>query len=257
MICQSTTPAMPWLDPRTQRLPGLRPVPAGRWLLRDECFEAQRALRQRLVAERRAAVFACLPEARPAAAVLAGMVFEAIGGSNAGAGVADEAEPLIRAGLEIQEDLLILTKNRGEPWRLTAGLLCFPASWTLTEKIGRTISAVHRPVASYDPALSGRMDRIFDHLTEDKILCRANSLVYSDPVLFHPLPEGGSRRINPNKDLFIRIERQTLRRIRDLPAFCFAIHTYFVPARNFPVWALARHPDADLLAPAMGQPRGD
>ncbi len=242
---------MPWLDLQTQRLPGLRPVSADRWLLRDECFEAHRALRRRLVAERRGCVFACLPEARAAAATLARTVLDTIGGSTPGTGLAGETEPLVRAGLEIQEDLLILTKTGGEPWRLTAGLLCFPASWTLAEKIGRTISAVHRPVASYDPGLSSRMDRIFDHLAEEKILCRANSLVYSDPVLFYPLPEGESRRIDPDKDLFIRIERQTLRRITDLPALSFAIHTYLVPARNFPAWALARHPAADLLAPAM------
>jgi hypothetical protein len=37
---------------------------------------------------------------------------------------------------------------------LTAAILCFPASWTLAEKLGRPLGAIHGPVAGYDPGMA-------------------------------------------------------------------------------------------------------
>jgi hypothetical protein len=46
------------------------------------------------------------------------------------------AMPLKAAALLVQEDLILMRKGE-DGWRLAAGSLCFPSSWTLTEKFGR------------------------------------------------------------------------------------------------------------------------
>jgi hypothetical protein len=58
----------PWGDPSFRRLPGMRPVGADDWMLVDEAYARQMALRDRFLATRRDEVVAALPEAREAAA---------------------------------------------------------------------------------------------------------------------------------------------------------------------------------------------
>ena len=42
--------------------------------------------------------------------------------------------------------------RRGEDgWRLAAGSLCFPSSWSLDEKFGRPLQEIHAPVPGFGP----------------------------------------------------------------------------------------------------------
>ncbi len=50
----------------------------------------------------------------------------------------DPADPFLTLSQLVQEDLCLHHK-RGEEHVLTAALLCFPAAWTLAEKIGRPL----------------------------------------------------------------------------------------------------------------------
>ncbi|WP_273523694.1 heme-dependent oxidative N-demethylase subunit alpha family protein, partial [Rhodosalinus sediminis] len=54
-------------DTTAPRLPGTAPLDPAAWLLADEAFAAQMALRDRLIGERRDAVIRLDPAARPAA----------------------------------------------------------------------------------------------------------------------------------------------------------------------------------------------
>jgi len=49
--------------------------------------------------------------------------------------------PLLEAAVNIQEDLCILQK-RGDTHALTAGVMCFPSSWDICQKVGRSISVI-------------------------------------------------------------------------------------------------------------------
>ena len=55
-ILQDRLPVAPWMAEHTLRLPGTVPIPPADWLQRDEAFAAQMAYRDRLIAERPAAV---------------------------------------------------------------------------------------------------------------------------------------------------------------------------------------------------------
>ena len=73
--------------------------------------------------------------------------------------------PLKAASLLVQEDLILM--RRGDNgWRLAAGSLCFPSSWTLTEKFGRPLQEIRRPVPGFGPDTRNNelINRMFDRL---------------------------------------------------------------------------------------------
>ncbi len=189
-ICQRELPIKPWMETKTRRLPGIQPVAKGEWLLRDDAFAAQMAYRDALIASRLDDVFL--------------------------------AEP---ASLPMQEELLIMDMA-AEP-RLTAGVLCFPASWSLAEKFGAGLEAIHGYIDEYTEEMAARVRRMFDAIRPEQLLWRANFLRYAEADLHQP------RRIIEAKPMpktggFVRVERQTLRKLPRTGAVVFGIHTYVI-----------------------------
>ena len=241
VICQSTLGVMPWMDPMLRRLPGLQPVGDSGWLWRDEAFAEQMALRDDLIATRRDEVHAALPGSEAAAREVLDLVIsdvlsrpgytreaEMIRRPDGVAVALDSDGPLVIAGRLVQEDLLVLAPGT-QGHVLVAALTAFPASWTLSEKIGRPLAAIHDPVTRYDDALAQRVQRVFDHLRSDAPVWRANVLRYNTPRLFHPRTEGHRRSFEPAAPVWVRVERQTLRRLPATQAIVFTIHTWIVP----------------------------
>lgn len=73
--------------------------------------------------------------------------------------------PLVAASLLVQEDLILM--RRGEDgWRLAAGSLCFPSSWSLLEKFGKPLQQIHEPVPGFGPGTrpADVINRMFDGL---------------------------------------------------------------------------------------------
>jgi hypothetical protein len=240
-ILQDRLPFLPWMDPRTARLPGILPVEGEDWLRVDEAYAAQMAERERLMAAVPEVVHALLPEARPAAEELYAVVLDRltrmegfrVGATSVvrpdGVEVAlDPEEPLMTLGRLVQEDLCLM-EQAGEESRLTAGILCFPASWTLGQKVGRALVSIHEPVPPYDEGVAKRVQRLFDAIRPGQGLWRMNFLTYDDHVLHQPRAEG-QRRPRPQGHFFVRCERQCLLRLPETRAVVFAIHTYVVLA---------------------------
>jgi hypothetical protein len=129
----------------------------------------------------------------------------------------------------VQEDLCLMEK-RGEEHHLTAAVLCFPASWRLSEKIGRPLTDIHVPVPEYDEGIAKRVQRLFDGVQVGRPLWRFNALRYAEPDLFQPRarrePDGAQARGLP----YLRSERQCVLRLPDTAACVFSIHTFVVRA---------------------------
>jgi hypothetical protein len=166
--------------------------------------------------------------------------------------------PLKIASLLVQEDLILMRKGE-DGWRLAAGSLCFPSSWTLTEKFGKPLHRIHEPVPGFGPGTrnDGLISRMFDNLQLGRPVYRFNWSVQAGDALYHPLSNEG--RIDraeqrPSKfgdaDLnaaaFIRVERQTLRKLPQTGDILFTIRIYLDP-----LGMLASHPDRATLAPAF------
>jgi len=191
-------------DQAVRRLPGIRPVGQADWITVDGSYAAQMAEKAQLMAARRDAVYQMRPAAQAAAEELSQVVC-ALLRDRADFVVADDvvrcpdgrevhlhhAAPLLVLGQILQEDLCIHLPIDGVH-HLMGALLCFPASWTLAQKIGKPLTAIHSPVPEYDEALAARVQRLFDGVQVGQPIWRANFLlelrVLSSPVLISPLP---------------------------------------------------------------------
>ncbi|TPL80898.1 DUF3445 domain-containing protein [Mesorhizobium sp. B2-3-14] len=162
--------------------------------------------------------------------------------------------PLVAASLLVQEDLILM--RRGEDgWRLAAGSLCFPSSWSLVEKFGKPLQQIHEPVPGFGPGTrpADLINRMFDGL-QGQAVERYNWSIQSGDALYHPL--SNIERIDratsrptrfPDGDVkthaFIRVERQTLRKLPASRDILFTIRIHLDPLA-----VLARHPDRATLA---------
>ncbi|RMH45914.1 MAG: DUF3445 domain-containing protein [Alphaproteobacteria bacterium] len=236
-------PLLPFMDPRMTRGPGVQPLDPADWLMRDATFAAQMAERDRLIAERPAEVMALLPGAEAAAAELVALLLDALAADPGyrigpdrvtrpdGVTIPRGGDPLVVAGRLVQEDLLLLDRPEGlAEHRLAGGVLCFPARWTLAQKMDRGLLRIHRPVTFYAQALGARVQRLFDAIRPGRPLWRANWVIHNDPALFQPAREDdpGRRDVRAAR-LWLRVERQTLMRLPRSGAVVFGIRTLCAP----------------------------
>ena len=235
------------MDPVAARLPGMQPLDPADWIRRDDAFAAQMALRDQLIETRPDDVIAIQSGALTAVRECLSLVLDhlssdpdyvrlAHGMRRPDGGIVDVAEPPLPVlGRLVQNDICILEKDDNDGWRLTAAVLCFPASWSLAEKLGRDLPGIHGPVPEYGVDLARRVQRLFDAIRPDRPLWRANWLIYDDPTLFQPRQEDDPRR-TPTRGAgqYLRSERQTLRRLPRTGAVVFTIHTTVMPLEDLP-----------------------
>ncbi|MDF1854759.1 DUF3445 domain-containing protein [Pseudooceanicola sp.] len=233
--------ALPYSEADRRALPGVAPLDPGNWLLQDDAFAAQMALRARLIAERRGDVIALLPEGQAAAQELLSTVLAQLADArayrvgkaevlrpDAVTVVIDRADPLATLGHLVQEDLCLLQRpDEAAEHLLTGAVLCFPSAWTLAQKIGRPMMRIHDPVPDYDAGIGKRVQRMLDGVQAGRPLWRFNWLPTDDTALFRPMLEY-SDKIRRAGLPYLRSERQTLWRLPKSGAVVFGIHTYLV-----------------------------
>lgn len=224
---------------------GLTPLRVEEWLEPDAKLGETLAAKRELRATRRDEVFAALPEAESAAGELLGllaahlpscfpMVYRRDGGRllNLASGeawdiAASPLHPLDLAGRLVAEDLCLMEAD-GSSWRLTAASLCFPNRWRLAEKLGQPLDAIHAPVPGYGPALSRPVGHFFSAVKPDRIVGRINWGIAHDPTLFQPVgrdADSATDAATAGASLWLRVERQTLRRLAQSGAVLFTIRT--------------------------------
>ncbi|WP_443749735.1 heme-dependent oxidative N-demethylase family protein [Asticcacaulis solisilvae] len=158
--------------------------------------------------------------------------------------------PLLIAAGMVQEDLVVLEK-REEGWTVTAGALAFPSSWRLSDKLGRPMHEVHGPVPGFNAGTrnAAMIERMFDNLKPELPVMRWNWSLYGDAELHHPEPGNAGRRFGTGEvaeNVYLRLERQTLRRLPDSGAILFTIRIYIDPFE-----ALESHADGPEIATAL------
>lgn len=224
-------------------LPGVQPLAPDDWLLVDDAYAPQMARRARLLDRQRNDVVFLGTGAQDAAAELLDTVLDTL--KQCFQGVFEvrkdaverpdgimvplgRSDPMGTLGHLVQEDLCILQK-RGDEHVLTGAVLCFPASWRLSEKAGRPLIEIHNPVDSYDAGMARRVQRLFDGVRAGKPMWRFNALWYDDPELHQPTSRGLSPR-GPATSLYLRSERQCIFRLPESRAVVFSIHSFVVKA---------------------------
>ncbi|OCJ13931.1 hypothetical protein A6U87_26840 [Rhizobium sp. AC44/96] len=155
--------------------------------------------------------------------------------------------PLLRAGLLIQDDLVIM-RRKADGWHLVAGFVAFPSSWSLQEKFARPMQAIHADVPGFGEGTrnAALITRIFDNLQVAQPVERMNWSINLTDDLFLPLSK---HRRPPQAEAFTlaqrfaRVERQTLRKLPVAGDILFTIRVYIDP-----IAAIASHPKAATLA---------
>ena len=238
------------------------------WFEIDALYPTEMTERGRLLDTNHAAVFAALPRSGAARHEALAMVRSALAEHHPDWFSLDGGiirnhltgevwrgtghDPLEIAGRLVQEDLCIIQPEETGPV-FTAAVLCFPSRWTLPDKIGRPLVDVHGPVPFYKDRLARPVDRFFANLKIGHIATRLNWSLLDDPALFQP---GGKWRtegdngITPDNAadrIFLRVERQSLRRLPDSGAVLFGIRVHVYPLRN----VIASSEQAAVLAEAV------
>lgn len=231
---------------------GLTSVPDAAWFELDEHYPAQMQERTRLLLHRHDEVFAAQPVSNAARSetldqVIANLVnyhpawFTCTGDAlhcrltgETWNRAQPPCDPLEVAGRLVQEDLCIVQQIDGIPV-LTAAVLCFPSRWSLAEKLGRPLAEVHAPVPLYAERLAQPVDRFMQHVKEGHIAVRLNWSVLDESSLFQPTGKWrdahnpGVTADNAGTTLFLRVERQTLRRLPRSDAVLFGIRVHVYP----------------------------
>lgn len=225
---------------------GLKPLQDQDWFEFDDDFPTRLAAKRALLESRHSDVFRALPAAaEPAAELLAILgthlprfhptLFRIKDGYLCNTATAESwniaqpsLHPLDLAGRLVTEDLCLL-QSAGDRHVLIAASLCAPARWRLAEKIGQPLSAIHDPVPGYEDALGQKVEHFFAALKPDRLVGRFNWGIADDPALFQPTAPPMLRAANSAKvgqSLWLRVERQTLRRLPRTGAILFTIRTY-------------------------------
>jgi len=192
------------------------------------------AQKTRLFAEHRDTVFAALdgiePESREVADALVDHLRwrwpERFGAATLDA----DLHPLEAASTLVPEDLVLMVERDGE-LVFGGGSVCFPNRWDLRSKIGLSMAEVHAPVARLNATLEPEVDRFLGRLRPERPFWRlgwgiidvANGYTPGDGT-------GAPRPTDPDVTaLFVRVERETLRRFPRTGCVLFTIRTYVAP----------------------------
>lgn len=240
----------PFADGQWHMSMGLKALNLKDWIEIDGTFSEYLALKDKLLENQYPDVFASLPESSASQKEVLDLLLEHLLAyfpqhyrqqgtivENLTTGqVWDttdfEAAPLDLAARLVQEDLLLLQPSP-EGYILVAASLCFPLRWRLREKLGCAIAQIHAPVPGYHEKLDRPVNSFFDRLKCDRPTWRMNWSIVDSPELFlpqeKPVSYANIDAKNAGEKLWLRVERQTLRRLCTSDSILFTVRTYVHP----------------------------
>ena len=227
---------------------GLRPLDLSDWLDVDAALPAYLEEKERLFETKPDDVFAAEPDTVDAQREVLELILEHLSaahqttheragdridvpGTDHSIKVARTDEPPLWTAARLVQDDLVLMRKGNTGWRLAAGSVCFPSSWNLREKFSKPLHDVHAPVPGFQKGTrnASMIERIFDHMQVALPVERFNWSIYGDKELHHPVMadkrgEGGIAGTIDNA--FLRLERQTLRKLSRSGDILFTIRIY-------------------------------
>jgi dimethylamine monooxygenase subunit A len=152
---------------------------------------------------------------------------------------ANGIHPLDLAARLVQEDLLIMLppNKKQKGWWLAAGSLTFPSRWNLKKKFRKIMDTIHAPVPFYKGELETPTNNFFDKMPYDDIFERHNWSLHDTPSLRQDgtkpfVEKTGINSKNAGEHLWLRVERQTLKKLQRTGAILFTIRTYVDPLKE-------------------------
>lgn len=149
------------------------------------------------------------------------------------------------------EDMCLLTLAPGDDqYRLIGAAVAWPSDWTPAEKLSLPLRALHAPIHGYEEQLASGVDNFMASLKPGAIYGRCNWFIAgTDAMRWVPDPPSQAfahvTAQNAGETLFVRSERQTLRRLPQTGAILFTIGVYVAPLGTL------SHPNVERLAAAL------
>lgn len=157
-------------------------------------------------------------------------------------------DPLAWLGAQVQEDICLLDQRDDALW-LDAGILTFPADWSLAFDLGMSFQEFHGPVPrAQEAGIFAKAERFLLRLTPEQAYRRTNWTLTVDGRLdtaTEIYDAWGRDRAavtaeNAGDRVFLRVEVQNLVRLPVSGAVMFLIATKMLPLRDLllvPAWA--------------------
>lgn len=222
---------------------GVRPLDLRDWIELGPGAEVAISAKARLSAQYPGTVFAVLDDVEPESSEVADALVEHLRRrwpDRYGDAELDRSlHPLDAAARLVPEDLVLLVE-RGDRLVFGGGSVCFPNRWDLRSKLGLSMAGVHAPVAQLNEQLEAPIDGFFERLTPERSFWRLGWGVLDTPDWYTPLDgTAAPRPVEPAPvEMFLRVERETLRRFPVTGGVLFTIRTYVTP-----IPAVAADPD--------------
>lgn len=124
-------------------------------------------------------------------------------------------DPLIALGGQIEPDWVVLSPDAERDFPVVGGVVVFPSSWALAEKIGRPLHEVHQPAPGVNASLGKSISTFLSRLQPGVAWERENWGLAADEALNHH-PEVPHARLDGSARLdttWLRLERQILLRL--------------------------------------------
>jgi hypothetical protein len=201
---------------------GTRPLDIAQWLPSDAETEPTIAMKQELLKTRRSEVVGLLEGGEDAAGEAAQLVADFAGKKLQSTGI----DALVEAALMVADDLVIMKSV------VVAGVVCSPSRWKLSTKLGQDMLTVHQPVAKYAEQVGGAVDTTMARLKADQPMVRSNWTIEDHCALFQPVSPSTPLLSDPSQ-LWVRMERQTLRALPVCGGSMFTIRTYQQPISEY------------------------
>lgn len=132
---------------------------------------------------------------------------------------------MIALGRQLEADWVVLAPDAGSDFPIVGGVVIFPSSWALTEKLGRPLHEVHDPAPGLNASLGKSISTFLSRLQPDIAWERENWGLSADDSLNHH-PSVPHARLDASVRLdttWLRLERQLLLRLPRTSAILFGI----------------------------------
>ncbi|MEP0191231.1 MAG: DUF3445 domain-containing protein [Erythrobacter sp.] len=143
---------------------------------------------------------------------------------------------LPQAAAYAHEDMCLLTRSESdEQYRFIGAAVAWPTDWEPGEKIGLPLRALHAPISGYEEQLASPVDHFMAKLKPGPIYGRCNWFIAPTRAMRWVQGEDAAHDFalvtpdNAGETLFVRSERQTLRRLPQTGAILFTIGVYVEP----------------------------
>jgi hypothetical protein len=213
---------------------GLRPLDLADWIEWGPTGDEAVARKASLVEEHHDTVFATIEgieaDSNEMAAVLFDHLQDCWPERYGSAELDSHLHPLDAVARLVPEDLVLMVQRDG---RLVfgGGSVCFPNRWDLRSKLGLTMAEVHAPVAELNHQLEDSIDRFLGRLTPERSFWRLGWGILDTDDWYTPIDgTGPAPQMYPEPaSMFLRVERETLRRFPRTRAVLFTIRTSVTP----------------------------